>query len=95
MRVQKGTNGSEHVCTLPRFIIDGDEAGKWLRNKLEMKEGVGVVILKQEKCVCARFLFALHFVPVPEVMDEHLSRHVVLPECLAEEGNREQSVTMH
>lgn len=60
-----------------------------------MKEGVGVVILKQGKCVCACFLFALHLVPVPEVMDKHLSWHVVLPECLAEEGNREQRVTMH
>lgn len=51
--------------------------------------------LKQEKCVCACFLFALHLVPLAEVMDKHLSRQVVLPECLAEEGNREQCVTMH
>lgn len=33
----------------PVFIIDGDEVSKWLRNKIEMKVGAGVVILEQEK----------------------------------------------
>lgn len=56
----------------PRFIIDGDEASKWLRNTVEMKEEMGVVILKQEKWAC--FLFALHWGPVAEEMDEHLGR---------------------
>lgn len=79
----------------PVFIIDGGEVSKWLRNKIEMKVGAGVVILEQEnelKGSCACFLFALHWVPVVQVMDKHLSRQVVLPErhCPAEEGNREQ-----
>lgn len=60
---------------------------------------VSVVILEQEKGTEERacFRFALHRVPVAQVMDKHLSRQVVLPEPhrLAEEGNREQRVTMH
>lgn len=58
-----------------RFIIDGNEAGKWLRNAVEMKEGMGVVILKQEKWAC--FLPALHWGPVAEEMDKHLSRQAL------------------
>lgn len=83
----------------PVFIIDGSEVSKWLRNKVGMEVGAGVVILEQEKWTeeSACFLFALHWVPVAAVMDKHLSRQVVLPEwhCLAEEGNREQHVMMH
>ncbi len=77
----------------PVFIIDGREVSKWLRNKVGME--AGVILEQEEESAC--FLFALHWVPVAAVMDKHLSRQVVLPERhrLAEEGNREQRVTMH
>lgn len=68
----EGGKGVRACVHAPVFIIDVREVSKWLRNKAEMsKEGAGVVILEQEKLTEENFLFALHWVPVAEVMDTH------------------------
>ncbi len=61
---------------------------KWLRNKVEMKEGAAVQEKWTEESDC--FLLALLWVPAAEVMDKHLSRQVVLPEWhgLAEKSKK-------
>lgn len=75
----------------PSFVIEGSEVS----NEVQMKEGTGVVIVKQEKstldCVC--FPFALQWVPAAELINKHLAAGGLA--IMVKDGNGEQHVAVH